>query len=87
MRRAADRAFDSDGPGSRFAVLVKELIELKPDVIVTAGPQAIRAVKQATARLLVVMAVILDPVAEGFVQSLQAHRGPCGCDTRTVSGP
>ena len=76
MRRAADRAFDSDGPGSRFAVLVKELIELKPDVIVTAGPQAIRAVKQATARLLVVMEMYDGKLFRCF-----------GCDTRTVSVP
>jgi putative ABC transport system substrate-binding protein len=60
----------ADGKFERFPALVKELIELKPDVIVAAGPQAGRAIKQATSTVPVVMAVISDPIAEGLVQSL-----------------
>ena len=65
----------ADGKFERFPVLVKELIELKPDVIVAAGPQAGRAIKQATSTVPVVMAVISDPVAEGLVQSLARPGG------------
>ena len=65
----------ADGKLERLPALVKELIEMKPDVIVTAGPQAGRALKQATDTLPVVMAVISDPVAEGLVQSLARPGG------------
>src|SRR4030095_4972799 len=65
----------ADGKFERFPPLVKELIELKPDVIVAAGPQAGRAIKQATSTVPVVMAVISDPVAEGLVQSLARPGG------------
>ncbi len=65
----------ADGQFERLPALVKELIEAKPDVIVVAGPQASRAVKQATDTLPVVMAVISDPVAEGLVQSLARPGG------------
>jgi putative ABC transport system substrate-binding protein len=65
----------ADGQFERFPALVKEMIELKVDVIVTSGPQASRAVKQATDTLPVVMAVISDPVAEGLVQSLARPGG------------
>ncbi len=65
----------ADGQFERFPALVKELIEAKSDVLVVAGPQASRAVKQATDTLPVVMAVISDPVAEGLVQSLARPGG------------
>jgi ABC-type uncharacterized transport system substrate-binding protein len=65
----------ADGQFERFPALVKELIEARSDVLVVAGPQASRAVKQATDTLPVVMAVISDPVAEGLVQSLARPGG------------
>jgi ABC-type uncharacterized transport system substrate-binding protein len=65
----------ADGQFERFPALVTEMIALKVDVIVTSGPQASRAVKQATDTLPVVLAVISDPVAEGLVQSLARPGG------------
>ena len=40
-----------------------------------AGPQAARAIKQATSTVPVVMAVMSDPVAEGLVPSLARPGG------------
>jgi putative ABC transport system substrate-binding protein len=65
----------ADGQFDRFPALLKELIEAKSDILVTAGPQAGRAVKRATDTLPVVMAVISDPVTEGLVQSLARPGG------------
>jgi ABC-type uncharacterized transport system substrate-binding protein len=64
----------AEGKLERLPVLARELIETRPDVIVAAGPQAIRAVKEASGMLPVVMAIISDPVAEQLVESL-AHPG------------
>jgi putative tryptophan/tyrosine transport system substrate-binding protein len=53
----------------RFPALVAELIRLRVDVIVAAGPAHL-ALKQATSTIPVVMAASSDPVAQGLVQSL-----------------
>ena len=53
----------------RFPALVADLIRLRVDVIVAAGP-ALSALKQATSTIPVVMAASSDPVAQGLVQSL-----------------
>ncbi len=64
----------SDGDNSRLWALATELAALKPDVIVTDGEPAIRAAKDAGGTIPIVMAVVGDPVAAGFAQSL-AHPG------------
>jgi putative ABC transport system substrate-binding protein len=61
------------GQTERFPVLVAELIELRVDVIVAAGP-ALAAIKQATSTLPIVMAGAEDPVGLGVVKTL-AHPG------------
>jgi putative ABC transport system substrate-binding protein len=58
----------------RLPALAAELIQLKVDVIVAAPTEAIRAAKQATRTIPIVMAVSADPVAAGLVASL-AHPG------------
>jgi len=63
-----------DGKPERVEGLVRDLLALAPDVVLTAGPQALRAFKQATASVPIVMAIIADPVEEGLVASL-AHPG------------
>src|SRR5262249_54991102 len=45
------------------------LVRLKVDVIVTSGPHAIRAAQRATSTIPIVMAIIDDPVEQGFVSS------------------
>ena len=63
------------GKFERLSALAAELVALKPDVIVTAGPQPARAVKQATDTIPIVLAVISDPVGEGLVASLARPGG------------
>jgi ABC-type uncharacterized transport system substrate-binding protein len=50
--------------------LAAELVRLKVDIIVTAGPPAARAAKEATLTIPIVMTQIGDPVGSGFVASL-----------------
>jgi ABC-type uncharacterized transport system substrate-binding protein len=64
----------SDGDDKRLSPLAAELAALKPDVIVTNGSPALRAVKAVADTIPIVMAVIDDPVALGFAQSF-AHPG------------
>src|SRR5712692_10946211 len=59
-----------EGKPERFPGLAAELVKLKVDVIVTSGPQAVRAVQHATTTIPIVVAVIQDPVELGFVTSL-----------------
>jgi putative ABC transport system substrate-binding protein len=54
----------------RLPGLAAELVGLQVAVIVTAGAQAIQAVKQATSTIPVVIAASSDPVEMGFVTSL-----------------
>ena len=50
--------------------LVGELVQLKVDVLVTTNPTAIRAAKQATKTIPIVMVITQDPVATGIIDSL-----------------
>jgi ABC-type uncharacterized transport system substrate-binding protein len=52
-----------------------ELVRLKVDVIVTAGPSDTRAAKEATSTIPIVMAQDGDPVGNGFVASLARPGG------------
>jgi putative ABC transport system substrate-binding protein len=64
-----------EGKPERFSGLAAEPIKRKVDVIVTSGPQAVRAVQHATTTIPIVMAVIEDPVELGFVTSLARPGG------------
>jgi putative tryptophan/tyrosine transport system substrate-binding protein len=66
----------SEGDPSKLAALAAELVEGKVDLIVPAGPSAVRAVKAATSSIPVV-AIDLesDPVASGFAASLARPGG------------
>jgi putative ABC transport system substrate-binding protein len=64
----------ADGKLERLPELAAELVKLKVDVIVAAGPQAISAAQKATVTIPIVMATAPDPVGSGFVKSL-AHPG------------
>src|SRR5713226_3934481 len=59
----------------RLPALAAELVRLKVDIIVTAGPQATRPAKQATSTIPIVMAQDPDPVGNGFVASLARPGG------------
>jgi putative ABC transport system substrate-binding protein len=64
----------SDGRVDRLSALVTEILQLKVDVIVSAGPSVTRPVKEATSTISIVMTQDSDPVSNGFVKSL-AHPG------------
>ncbi|HXV80278.1 MAG TPA: ABC transporter substrate-binding protein [Candidatus Binatia bacterium] len=64
-----------EGKRDRLPVLATELVHLKVDVIVTAGPLVTRSVKQATSTIPIVMAQDPDPVGNGFVASLARPGG------------
>jgi putative ABC transport system substrate-binding protein len=63
-----------DGKSERLAELARELVRLKPDVIVTSTDLATAAVKRQTRTIPIVMVLSTDPVGTGFVTSL-AHPG------------
>jgi len=64
-----------DGKPERLPGIVAELVRLKVDVIVTAGPSTNRAAKEATVTIPIVMAYDTDPVGNGFVASLARPGG------------
>jgi putative tryptophan/tyrosine transport system substrate-binding protein len=55
--------------------LSAELVRLRVDVIVTAGPIPTRSAKEATATIPIVMAQDTDPIGNGFVASLARPGG------------
>jgi len=65
----------AEGKFDRLPALAAELVSLKVDVIVTAGPTPTRAAKEATNKIAIVMAQDPDPVGSGFVASLARPGG------------
>jgi putative ABC transport system substrate-binding protein len=65
----------AEGKLDRLPALASELVHLKLNVIVAAGPQATRRVKEATGTIPIVMAYVFDPVGDGFVASLARPGG------------
>ena len=60
----------AEGKLDRLPALSAELVRLKVDVIVSAGPTVTRPTKEATVTIPIVMALDDDPVGSGFVASL-----------------
>jgi ABC-type uncharacterized transport system substrate-binding protein len=60
----------AEGSVARLAELAAELVRSRVDVLVARGPIAIRAARQATSIIPIVMSSADDPVADGFVKSL-----------------
>jgi putative ABC transport system substrate-binding protein len=65
----------AEGKLDRLPALVAELVLLKVDVIVTAGPIPTRTAKEATTTIPIIMAQDPDPVAGGFVANLARPGG------------
>ena len=64
-----------EGRFKQLPELAAELVRLNVDVIVTSSPPAVRAVKQATSTIPIVMAAVGDAVDYGFVNSLARPGG------------
>jgi putative ABC transport system substrate-binding protein len=65
----------AEGKFDRLPALIAELVRLKTDIIVSAGPAATRAAKEATTTIPIVMTNDGDPVGTGFVASLARPGG------------
>jgi putative tryptophan/tyrosine transport system substrate-binding protein len=70
------------GMTDRVPKLVDELVRLKVDVLVTTSTVAIRAAKQVTKTIPIVMVTSVDPVATGLVDSLARPGGNITGNTR-----
>lgn len=64
-----------EGRNDRLAELAAELVRANVNVIVTSGEPAIRAAKQATTTVPIVMGAVGDPVGAGFAASLARPGG------------
>jgi putative ABC transport system substrate-binding protein len=64
----------AEGSVERTQQLAAELARRDLDVIVTAGPQPVRALLAAGTKTPIVFAILNDPIGDGFVKSL-AHPG------------
>jgi putative ABC transport system substrate-binding protein len=64
----------ANGSRDRLAALAAQLVNLRLDLIVAAGPEPTRAAKRSTATIPIVMAFDDDPVDSGVIASL-AHPG------------
>ena len=65
----------SEGRIERRSEIAAELVRLKVDVIVSAGPTVTRVVREATSTIPIVMGQDTDPVGSGFVASLARPGG------------
>ncbi len=65
----------AEGKLDRLSELAAELVRLKVDIIVSAGPPPTRSAKEATVTIPIVMGFDHDPVGSGFVASLARPGG------------
>lgn len=65
----------AEGRSEVLSTLAADLVNRRVDVIVTSGTTSIRAARQATDTIPIVMAGAGDPVASGFVKSLARPGG------------
>jgi putative ABC transport system substrate-binding protein len=64
-----------EGRLDEFPRIASGLVALPVDVLVAWGPQAIRAAQQASVTVPIVMAIVHEPVAFGFIKSLARPGG------------
>jgi ABC-type uncharacterized transport system substrate-binding protein len=64
-----------EGTSDRTSSLVAELVQLKVDAVVVTNPPAVRAAKQATKTIPIIMVTTEDPVTTGIVDSLARPGG------------
>ncbi|XUJ37195.1 ABC transporter substrate binding protein [Bradyrhizobium japonicum] len=64
----------AEGHFERLPQLVKELVALRPDVLVAIATPAIAAAQRATSTIPIVMSPSTDPIGSGFIKSF-AHPG------------
>src|SRR5712692_3004178 len=65
----------AEGRLDRLPAMAAELVRVKVDVIVTGGVAAVRAAKQATVTIPIVMSATTDPLGAGLIASLARPGG------------
>jgi putative ABC transport system substrate-binding protein len=63
------------GDVDRMKTLAKELVDLRPDVIVARGTPVTRALARETGAIPIVFVVVADPIGSGFASSLARPGG------------
>jgi len=76
---------EADGRFDRLPALAADLVRSKPDLIVAIAPQPVRAIKDATSEIPIVMIFVADPVGLGLASSL-AHPGGNLTGVATLAG-
>ena len=66
---------NAGGQPDQLPALARELVALRPDLIVASSPQPNRAVKDATSTIPIVMFAVGDPVRAGLVANLARPGG------------
>ena len=74
-RNVAIEYRSAEGKPDRLPTLAAELVHAKVDVLVAGSPSAIRAARQATKTIPIVIVTNQDPVAVGYVESLARPGG------------
>ena len=65
----------AEGQPGRLRGLADELLAARPDVMVAMAPQPVRAARDATSTVPIVMVAVADPVSIGLVPSLTRPGG------------
>ena len=65
----------AEGKIENIPALVQELVQLNVDILVAPLPPAIRAAKQATRTIPIIMVANQDPVIEGWISTLAQPGG------------
>jgi putative ABC transport system substrate-binding protein len=63
------------GDAQRIRAFAKELVELKPDVIVGHSTPVLRELIKATSRIPIVFVSVADPIGSGFAKSVRSPGG------------
>ena len=77
---------NAGGRPDQLPALARELVALRPDLIVAFAPQPNRAVKDATSTIPIVMGFVADPVKAGLVTNLARPGGNLTGVTTVVPG-
>jgi putative ABC transport system substrate-binding protein len=74
-RQSKDRRSLGGADPDRTKMLAKELVDMRPDAILSATTLATSAVAQETHTIPIVFAIVADPIGNGFVASLAKPGG------------
>jgi putative ABC transport system substrate-binding protein len=64
----------ADGHDERLALLAEQIVQLRPDLVLTSSTNAAAALRKATSTIPIVFTNVSDPVRAGFTDTL-AHPG------------